>query len=86
MLADSVPLAIPADSQSLNETLGSGPEAAHIDWRLFRVKYGNSVEISSGTELQIPAHLWPGDIHTYTLAAISMIALGLHGPPSLELS
>jgi len=60
VLADSVPLAIPADSQSLNETLGSGLEAAHIDWRLFRVKYGNSVEVSSGTEMQTPTHFWPG--------------------------
>ncbi len=48
VLADSVPLPFPADSHALNETLGAKPEAAHIDWQLYRPKYGNSVEISSG--------------------------------------
>ncbi|CAL5220388.1 g2394 [Coccomyxa viridis] len=47
VLADSMPLAFPADSHALNETLGAQPEAAHIDWQLYRPKYGNSVEISS---------------------------------------
>ena len=50
VLADSMPLAIPADTYSLNETLGAKPEAAHIDWQLYRPKYGNSVEISSGVQ------------------------------------
>ena len=48
MLADSVPLVITTDEPALNETLGAGAEAAHIDWQMFRPKYGNSVEISSG--------------------------------------
>ena len=48
VLADSVPLTIPADTYALNETLGVRPEAAHVDWQLYRPKYGNSVEISSG--------------------------------------
>ena len=48
VLADSTPLAFPADSHALNETLGARPDAAHIDWQLYRPKYGNSVEISSG--------------------------------------
>lgn len=50
VLADSMPVAIPADYYSLNETLGARPEAAHIDWQLYRPKYGNSVEISSGVQ------------------------------------
>ena len=53
VLANSVPLDIPADCHSLNETLGAKPKAAHIDWQVYRPKYGNSVEISSGMQSQL---------------------------------